>query len=47
VLRTQITRGYLKDCHKECEQDLFWRLKSTSESSGGLVPLKSSNEDGG
>jgi hypothetical protein len=47
VLRTQITRGYLKDCHKECEQDLSWRLKSTSESSGGLVPLKSSNEDGG
>jgi hypothetical protein len=45
-LRTQITRGYLKDCHKECEKDISGRLKFTSAISGGLVPLKSSKEDG-
>jgi hypothetical protein len=44
--RTQITIGYLKDCRKECEQDLSRKLKFTSESSRGLVPLKSSKEDG-
>jgi hypothetical protein len=43
--RTQITRGYLKDCHKECEHKSSSRLRFISESLGGLVPLKSSKED--
>jgi hypothetical protein len=43
--RTQITRGYLKDCRKECEQNSFWGLDFASESSGGIVPLKCSKGD--
>jgi hypothetical protein len=33
---TEITRGYLKVFHKECEQGSFWKLEFASEISGGI-----------
>jgi hypothetical protein len=45
--KTQITEGYLKVFHKECEQGSFdWKLEFASESSGGITPLKFSKGDG-
>jgi hypothetical protein len=44
-LEIQITRGYLKVFHKECEQEPFGRLEFASEISGGITPLNTSKED--
>jgi hypothetical protein len=41
------TQEYLKVCRKECEQEPFWRFEFVSESSGGIIPLNTSKEDGG
>ena len=35
----------MKVCRKECEQEPFWRLDFTRESSGGITPLNTSKED--
>ena len=40
------TQKYLKVFRTECEQEPFWRLDFTRESSGGITPLNTSKEDG-
>ena len=44
--KTQITRSYLKVCHKECEKEPFGSLEFESESSGEITLLRCSKGDG-